>query len=167
MYKIVLLDSTHDRSQFDCTNEILNNYLKTQASQDVKRKLAACFVMINEENEVKGFYTLSSASIPKEDLPLSISKKLPRNYENPPTTLLGRLAIDKSVFGQGIGKILLTEALKRSYYQSEIIGSMAVIVDPIDEKAKEFYEKFDFIQLDSGRMSLPMQKIKKLVEMFK
>lgn len=164
MYKIVVLDSAHERTKFNCGNESLDNYLKTQVSQDVKRKLSSCFVMIDKDNTVKGYYTFSSASIPREDLPLSISKKLPRAYQNPPATLLGRLAVDESLAGQGIGGSLLTEALERSYYQSELIGSMAVIVDPIDDNAKQFYEKYGFLQLDSGKMFLEMKQIKKLIE---
>ncbi|PIY12281.1 MAG: GNAT family N-acetyltransferase [Flexibacter sp. CG_4_10_14_3_um_filter_32_15] len=164
MYKIAVLDSTHRREEFSCGNEILDNYLKKQASQDVKRQLSACFVMVDEQNNVKGYYTLSSASIPRENLPLSIAKKLPRNYENPPATLLGRLAIDKSLAGQGAGGSFLAKALERSFHQSKIIGSMAVIVDPIDENATKFYGKFGFLQLDSGKMFLEMKQIAKLVE---
>ena len=164
MYQIVVLDKAHERANFDCGNEVLNNYLKTQVSQDIKRKLSSCFVVIDKEHNVKGYYTLSNASIPREDLPLSIAKKLPRAYQNPPATLLGRLAIDKSLAGQGMGGSLLAKALERCYYQSELIGSMAVIVDPIDENAKRFYEKYGFLQLDSGKMFLEMKQIKKLIE---
>lgn len=166
MYKIAVLDSTHQREEFSCENEILDNYLKKQASQDVKRQLSACFVMVDEENNVKGYYTLSNASIPRENLPLSIAKKLPRNYENPPATLLGRLAIDKSLFGQGAGAVLLIQALRRCFHQSKIIGSMAVIVDPIDENAISFYDKFGFLQLDTGKMFLEMKQVKKLIDTY-
>ena len=73
---------------------------------------------------------------------------------------IGRLAIDNKFQGQGVGKLILIDALKRSYELSKIIGSFAVIVDPIDKNAEHFYEKYGFIKLpDSGKMFLPMKTI--------
>ena len=90
---------------------MLNNYFKQQASQDVKRKLAACFVLIDEESlSIMGYYTLSNNSIPLDHFPENIQKKFPKSYNSIPTTLLGRLAIDKKYQGFGIGKILLIDA---------------------------------------------------------
>jgi predicted GNAT family N-acyltransferase len=90
-------------------------------------------------------------------------KKLPKNYQSIPTILLGRLAIDKEFQGFGYGKILLIDALKRSYEVSNEIGSFAVVVDPIDKTAEEFYLKYDFIKLpDSGKMFITMKTLKLL-----
>ena len=77
---IELLDKKHNRKDFDCGKELLNNYLKNQAGQDVKRKLTACFVLAEEEtNNIKGYYTLSSNSIPLSSFPEQIQKKFPKN----------------------------------------------------------------------------------------
>ena len=161
----VPLNSKHEKSEFACGNKYLDNYIQRQASQDIKRKLSACFVLTNEENEVKGFYTLSNAGIPREAIPKTISKKLPRAYGSLPVTLLGRLAINQKHKGQGLGKLLLIDALKRSFEASKVIGSMAVVVDPIDENAAKFYEKYGFILLpDSGKMFLPMKTIEHLLQ---
>jgi predicted GNAT family N-acyltransferase len=162
-YLTVPLDSKHKKSEFTCGNTYLDNYIQKQAKQDIKRKLSACFVMTNEENEIKGFYTLSNAGIPREVIPEEIKKKLPRAYESLPVTLLGRLAISEKNKGQGLGKLLLIDALKRSLEVSKVIGSMAVIVDPIDENAVKFYIRFGFISLpDSKKMFLPMKTIEQL-----
>lgn len=163
---IELLDKSHNRKDFDCGKELLNNYLKNQAGQDVKRKLSACFVLIDKETEiVKGYYTLSNNSIPLTYFSEPIQKKLPKSYASIPTTLLGRLAIDMKYQGSGIGKILLIDALKRSYGISKEIGSFGVIVDPIDKDAERFYTKFDFIKLpDSGKMFIATQTLKDLFE---
>jgi GNAT superfamily N-acetyltransferase len=76
---------------------------------------------------------------------------------------LGRLAIDKSQQGKGIGKVLLIDALKRSYGISHEIGSFAVVVDPINLEAENFYEKYDFIKLpDSGKMFIAMKTLHEL-----
>lgn len=163
---IELLDKIHNRNDFDCGNELLNNYLKTQAGQDAKRKLSACFVLTETEtNAIKGFYTLSNNSIPLNSFPTTIIQKLPKSYTSIPTTLLGRLAINKKYQGLGIGKILLIDALKRSFQNAQIIGSFAVVVDPIDENAEAFYTKYDFIKLpDSGKMFIAMKTLNDLFE---
>ncbi|MGC4130095.1 MAG: GNAT family N-acetyltransferase [Bergeyella sp.] len=163
---IELLDKNHNRNDFDCGKELLNNYLKNQAGQDIKRKLSACFVLSeNETNTIKGYYTLSNNSISLSSFPEEIQKKLPKSYTSIPTTLLGRLAINKNFQGKGIGKILLIDALKRSYELSKEIGSFAVIVDPIDEEAENFYKKYDFIKLpDSGKMFIAIKTLKELFE---
>lgn len=160
---IELLDKKHNREDFDCGKELLNNYLKTQAGQDFKRKLAVCFVLSNNEKNIQGYYTLSNNSIPLSSFPDAIRNKLPKSYNAIPSTLLGRLAIDKKYQGQGIGKILLIDALKRCHEISEKIGSFAVIVDPIDEEAEKFYKKYDFIKLpDSEKMFIATKTLQEL-----
>ena len=162
-YITLPLDSKHEVSEFTCGNIYLDNYIQKQAKQDIKRKLSACFILCDEENKVKGFYTLSNAGIPRELIPEEISKKLPKAYRSLPVTLLGRLAISKKNRGEGLGKLLLIDALKRSLEASKNIGSMAVVVDPIDEKAVEFYNRFGFILLpDSEKMFLPMKTVEQL-----
>lgn len=158
------LNSTHEKSAFACGKEMLDDYLHKQANQDVKRKLSACFVIRDGQTDlIKGYYTLSNNSIPLEVIPDEIRKKLPKSYKTIPTTLLGRLAIDHNYQGQGIGKLLLIDALKRSYELSKSIGSFAVIVDPLDSEAERFYEKYGFIKLpDSKKMFLPIKTIEQL-----
>lgn len=160
---IELLDKKHNREDFDCGKELLNNYLKTQAGQDIKRKLSACFVLSENGASIQGYYTLSNNSIPLNSFPEHIQKKLPKTYNSIPTTLLGRLAIDKKYQGKGIGKILLIDALKRSYETSQNIGSFAIVVDPIDEEAENFYKKYDFITLpDSKKMFIATKTLQEL-----
>ena len=160
------LNSSHRKKEFLCGKDLLDNYLQKQANQDIKRKLSACFVLNDKEtNLLKGYYTLANNSIPQNLIPTEFKKKLPKSYTSIPTTLLGRLAIDIRFQGKGIGKLLLIDALNRSYLISKSIGSFAVIVDPIDEDAEKFYDKYGFIKLpDSGKMFLPMNTIKTLFE---
>jgi GNAT superfamily N-acetyltransferase len=167
MYLSKILSPFHRRNEFNSGNESLDNYLKTLVNQDISRKLSACFILssIEDESKIKGYYTLSNNSIPLELIPEQLQNKLPKSYKNVPTTLLGRLAIDKKYQGTGLGKKILIDALKRCFEVSKIIGSFAVVVDPIDEKAFNFYEKYGFIRLpDSGKMFLPMKIIKQLFE---
>jgi predicted GNAT family N-acyltransferase len=161
-YVTVLLAGSHDKSKFSCGKAMLDNYIQKQAKQDVKAKVSACFILSDDHREIKGYYTLSNGSIPNSQLPESVLKKLPR-YHNLPVTPLGRLAVDNKFKGQKLGELLLVDALRRCYDTSSKIGSMAVIVDPIDQEAADFYTGFGFIQLpDSGRMFLPKATIEQL-----
>ncbi len=160
-YSTEPLNANHIRKNFSCGKSILDDYIKIQARQDIKRKLATCFVLTNEENNVIGYYTLSNTSIERRILPDEIIKKLPPSYKNLPATLLGRLAVDQNYFGKKLGEFLLIDAMKKSSLVAKVsIGSMALIVYPIDESAIAFYTKYGFILLpDSGKMFLPMQTI--------
>lgn len=160
------LASRHDRKAFSCGKKMLDDYFYNQAGQDIRRRLSVCFVYPGPEaGLVRGYYTLANNSIPQRWIPETISKKLPRSYGNIPTTLMGRLAVDTRFQGKGIGKILLIDALKRSYEASEQAGSFAVVVDPMDEEASRFYEKYGFLALpDSGKMFMPMKTVKSLFE---
>jgi GNAT superfamily N-acetyltransferase len=162
--KIVRLEKKYDKSNFDCGYVLLNGYIKTQARQDVDRDLSACFSLIDDINVIKGYYTLSANSIKRDSFPENLSKKLPPSYQDLPTVLLGRLAIDKSLQGQGYGEIMLIDAMKRCYEISESLGTIAIVVDPIDEKAQRFYDRYGFIVLpDSEKMFLPMKTIQTLI----
>jgi len=162
---IAQLRKRHNKSSFNSTNEQLNYYLHRQVSQDVKRKISICFVLVDNLDTVLGYYTLSNTSVPLVDLPPQLVKKLPPSYTQIPATLLGRLAVDQSISGQGWGAHLLIDALRKSLEVSLAqIGSLAVIVDPIDNLATSFYEKYGFIHLpDSAKMFLPMETIAKLI----
>jgi len=161
-----ILSNSHKKLKIDfsCGKELLDTYLRTQASQDVRRKLSACFVSLNAETGlIQGYYTLSNNSIPLDIVPDSFKNQLPDTYRSIPVTLLGRLAVDNRFKGTGIGRMLLIDALRKSYEISKSIGSFAVVVDPLDEDAENFYTKYGFILLpDSHKMFLAMKTIGKL-----
>ena len=160
------LNKTHQKNSFSCGEELLDNYLKRQAGQDIKRKLSVCFILNdNESDEIQGYYTLSNNSISLDLIPNSFKKHLPKSYTSIPTTLLGRLAVDNKYKNQGLGKLLLVDALKRSFEVSKISGSFAVVTVPLNENAEKFYSKYGFIKLpDSGKMFLPMKTVKLLFD---
>ncbi|WP_304067861.1 GNAT family N-acetyltransferase [Pedobacter glucosidilyticus] len=161
--RIVHLEKKHDKSKFTCGYELLDNYIRKQARQDVNRDLSACFVLVDNHDTVKGYYTLSANSIKREEFLDDLAKKLPPSYTELPTILLGRLAIDESIKGNGYGEKILLDALNRSLAISESMDSIAVVVDPIDEKAQNFYLQYGFILLPtSGKMFLPMKTIKEM-----
>jgi len=158
------LGKHHDRAAFDCGVEALNRYIREQAGQDTKKKIAATFVLVGDtSSSIAGYYTLSSTSINIGELPKHIAKKLPR-YPLMPATLIGRLAVDRRYQGKGCGEMLLVDALKRSLISTKQIGSIAVVVDAKDNAAKAFYTHFQFIPLVnySHRLFLPMVVVQAL-----
>src|SRR5689334_3585982 len=102
----------HDRKNFCCEVESLQQYFRTKASQDARRRLSAVFVLA-EGAEVLGYYTLSSYTIDTGELPHGIERRFP-SYPKLSATLIGRLARDEKCKGTGIGKLLLVDALQRS-----------------------------------------------------
>jgi len=142
--------------------EALDRYLKEQASQDAKKRAAAPYVLRSTDGRIAGYYTLSSDNIRVDDIPAELVKQLslPR-YPVIGATLIGRLARDLSFRGQGIGELLLVDALKRALELSKQIASAAVVVDAKDAKAHDFYRDFGFIGFPEtvNRLFLPMRTI--------
>ena len=159
--KIEPLGKKHDRTVFSCGNDALDTYLKKRASQEAKKKIATTFVMANSQTKaVAGFYTLSATSFLLADLPDETAKRLPK-YPQVPATLLGRLAIDSRYQGSGYGEIMLIDALRRALQATTEVASYAVVVDATDERAKAFYEHYEFRAFPDRklRLFLPMKTI--------
>ena len=137
----------------------------TQASQDVKKNLAAVFVLTPNRKTVAGYYTLSQYSVDADTIPEEIKRKLAK-YQLIPATLIGRMARNISYKGQKVGELLLMDALKRCYVLSKEVASWAVIVDAKDEKAVDFYKKYGFIEIPNNpqKLFLPMRTISKLAK---
>lgn len=146
-----MLDQDADRSAFNCGIEALNRYFQQQITQDIRRRVAACFVAVTEDDRIAGYYTLATASVLLTDLPKSIGKKLPR-YPSVPTVRMGRLAIDLQFRGIGLGGALLADALERAS-RSEI-AAFAMMVDAKDEQAVSFYQHHGFIPLPDATQTL-------------
>ena len=155
----------HNRTAFHCGAEPLDLYLKQQARQDADKRVAAPFVAVNPPNtRVLGYYTLSASVLTLADLPDELARKLPR-YPQLPVTLLGRLAVDESTKGQGLGEHLLMDALHRSLAHADQIAAMAVVVDAKDESAASFYRHFGFLTLQPqpSRLFVPMRLVAQLL----
>lgn len=160
-FRIEILDpAVHRREEFSCESPDLTEFLRTRARKEVKSRASACFVLVPvvDPGQIAGYYTLSATTVELEKLPVELTKKLPR-YPRLPATLLGRLARALVFKGQGIGDLLMVDALKRSYDNSSVIGSVAVVVDPKDDHAVKFYGTFGFQPLDGQKMFLPMKAI--------
>lgn len=148
----VELMGNHDRSQFDCGVDALNNYLQKQARQDIRRRVTACYLLVEiETDNIAGFYTLAAGSVLLDDLPEMRRKKLPR-YPTVPVVRMGRLAIDKKFQGRKLGGVILFDAVQRIAISE--IGAHAIIVDAKDEVAAAFYRHHGFEAFASNPLLL-------------
>jgi ribosomal protein S18 acetylase RimI-like enzyme len=157
------LGARHNRAAFSCGVSPLEKYLQTQASQDLKKRLAAVYVLTPDGTTIAGYYTLSAYFVRLDKIPEEIARKLTRMPEVP-ATLVGRLARSSAFRGQGIGEILLTDALKRSLANSKHVASWTVIVDAKDANAVAFYKTYGFMEIPATPdcLFLPMETIAKL-----
>ena len=163
-YRVEPLGPGHDRTAFCCGVPELDAYLQRQAGQDLKRKLAAVFVLTADGANVAGFYTLAAQSILAAELPQDLSRKLPRFPL--PVTLIGRMAVSLSLQGQGWGEFLLLNALKRAALGSRQVASWAVVVDA-KAGARDFYVHQDFTPFPAQpqRLFLQMKTIEETFEL--
>ncbi len=164
--RVVQLDArAHDRSSFTSGRPSLDRYIRKQAGQEKRRKVTAVFVMtpVDEPSTIAGYYTLCAVGVDLEDVPEDIAKRLP-HYPVVSATLLGRLAVALRFRGQGLGGVLLVDALKRAHLATSDVGSPMVVTDPLDEEAATFYEKYGFRRLEGmDRMFLTMATIELLM----
>ena len=153
-WNFVPIDKKYQRGHFDCGYPILNDYLKKYARQNHEKGIAKTFVAISQAKSLRidGYYTVSASVIEFASLPKSYQKGMP-TYPIP-AILIGKLAVDNSVQGQGLGGELLVDALFRAVKASQEIGIFAVRVDALDLTAKEFYLKYEFIPFPAQTLSL-------------
>jgi GNAT superfamily N-acetyltransferase len=150
-----------ERSAFSCSTVPLDRYLREQASQDVKRLVASCFVVVEAATRtLAGYYTLAATSVAANDLPPEWVKRLPR-YPLLPAALIGRLAVDQRYQGRGIGSALLADAALRVLRSD--MKALALIVEAKDEQAVAFYQLQGFTPFASRPLSLylPLATVKK------
>jgi GNAT superfamily N-acetyltransferase len=150
----------HDRAAFSCGVAELDDYLKRRAGQDVRRRITRVFVCTEHEADVVlGFYTLSALAIDAGSLPEAQARKLPRHPI--PAALIGRLAVDRSAQGTGLGRLLLADAIQRTLSASEQVAIHAMVVDAKNEAARRFYQAYGFLALSDQpmRLFLPLRSV--------
>ena len=150
------LGPSHDRAGFTSGVAPLDRYLREQATQDIRRRVTACYVALEAPGaKIAGYYTLAAGGVPLTDLPESLAKRLPR-YPSVPVARLGRLAVDQAYRGRKLGSALLWDAGMRAL-RSEI-AVFALVVDAKDEPAEAFYRHHGFVALGSqpGQLVLPL-----------
>lgn len=159
-FRVEALGPDHARDGFSCGAAALDNYLARQASQDMRRRVSACYVAMEiSTGKLAGYYTLAAASVPLTELPEPITRKLPR-YPSVPVARVGRLAVDQAFHGRKLGGALLADAVLRAA-RSEV-AVYALIVDAKDDTAVAFYRHHGFESLGgrSRQLFVPLERFR-------
>lgn len=153
MLSIRPLAGRHDRRAFESGSEPLDAWLREIAQQHQRRGLSKVFVATSDDapTRILGFYALTACEVVSSDLPEEMAKRLPRRI---PGLRLGRLAVDRSVQGEGLGELLLMNAIDRSKSVLEHAGVFALFVDAKDDGAAGFYRKYGFRPLPAQPLTL-------------
>jgi GNAT superfamily N-acetyltransferase len=158
MIRLEPLTGHHDRNGFDCGVEALDVWLRQVASQHQDRGISRTFVAVPADaaaaqawepsglrvttHSILGFYALTSAFVLTGDLPAKQAKRYPRQI---PVTRLGRLAIRRDMQGQGLGQLLLVDAINRARAAAQVVGSTGLFVDAKNQTVARFYAQYGFI----------------------
>lgn len=152
------ITADHDLSQFDSGRLVLDDWLRQRATKNENSGASRTYVVC-EENVVVGYYCLATGSVECNQAP----GKIKRNMPDPiPIMLMGRLAINKTQQGQGLGRALLKDALLRTLKAAEIAGIRAFLVHALDEEAANFYRNNGFLvsPIDSLVLMVPLETIR-------
>lgn len=162
MWGIETFDANkHDRSQFDCGVDEMNDWLQRTANQAAKKGNSLTRVLVaGEDPRILGFYAQTAYQLVGEDLALAFSGN--RRYPVP-CVLLARLARDVSVRGQGAGEVLIAHALRSCIRVSEEVGVEFVVVHALDEADALFYESFGFERFANHphHLLIPLKTVRK------
>lgn len=167
-FQVETLGRQHDRRGFRCACAPLEEYLRRRALQDQRKRIAICHVLVapDEPTRVLGYYTLSGYTVHLTDLPADASARLPR-YPDVPAALLGRLAVAQDRRGQGLGELLLMDAMHRCFTRvASQMGVHALVTHAKNDTAAAFYRRYDFVSLPATPLTLflPMSTIAGLYE---
>ena len=163
---IELLDKTHNRAGFDSGNEALNQYLQKIARQHNQKGISRTFVLTDTDSQkpqtILGFFTLSLCEIRSVRLLDKLAKKYPQTISG---VKLARLAVDKTQQRQGIGEILIIDAMQKALIIAENAGVVGLFVDAKDEFAKNYYARYGFVSLKDSvlEMFLPLTTIQQII----
>lgn len=144
-FSLELLQRKHQRHLFDCGQPEVNGWLHTRAMQHQDKRLSATKVLIDQDRAVTGFYTLATGQVDFGDLPADLAKKLPRRAL--PVAVLAWLGVSKTRQGEKLGNLLLAQALRDCHEAGQTFAFVAVILDCIDDRAKAFYQRWDFAEM--------------------
>jgi ribosomal protein S18 acetylase RimI-like enzyme len=135
-FTVEILRLQHDRTNFSCGVAELDRYFRELVGQDVRRRLSNCFVALDPNATVAGYYTVAATGVPLTELPAEQTKRLPR-YPSVPAGLIGRLAVDQRFRSRGVGSLLIVDAVARAMRADTAI--YALVVDAKDDAALRFY----------------------------
>jgi len=153
-FKTEPLSQSHSVEQFDCREGALDEYLKKYALQSQAAGAARVYVVALDA-QVVGYYSLSAGSVEAAAASPRLIKGLARN-QPVPIVLLGRLAVDRTQQGRGLGTLLLRDAVLRFLQAAEIIGARALLIHAKNDKLAQYYARFGFEPLPTNPLHVAL-----------
>jgi len=144
-FRLERLDRSHPRKAFTSGQAQVDDWLATKALQNQDKHLAATRVLVDDAGAIAGYYTLATGQVDFGDLPPALAKRLPRRML--PVAILAWLGVTTVRRGQGLGRLLLAQALRDCHEAGQTFAFVAVILDCVDDASKAFYQHFDFVEL--------------------
>jgi GNAT superfamily N-acetyltransferase len=154
----------HPRSRFKCGEEQVDDWLATKALQNQQKHLSITKVLLDKAGAIAGYYTLATGQVDFADLPPDVTKRLPRRTL--PVAVLAWLGVHTDRHGEGLGRLLLAQALRDCYDAGRTFAFTAVILDCLNESAKAFYQQWDFAELPGHpyRLFLSTKRLEAMME---
>ncbi len=151
-FRLARLDARHQLDRFDSGNDALDTWLKRHAPAAQQMDTARTFLLLSVEDEVLGYFSLTMGSVLRQDVPARLVRGLPSYPVG--MVLLARLAVDRRFQRQGLGGLLLVEALRKAVAAGEAAAARLVVVDAIDESAARFYARQGFVAVPEHPLRL-------------
>lgn len=151
-FRLERLARTHRRRQFQSGERLVDEWLATAALQNQEKHLSATRVLVAPTEAIAGYFTLATGQVDFGDLPAELTRRLPKRVL--PVAVLAWLGVARDHQGQGLGQRLLAQALADCHSAGRTFAFVAVILDCLNDAAKNFYLKWDFQELPGHPMRL-------------
>jgi GNAT superfamily N-acetyltransferase len=163
-YRLERLRRDHPRKRFASGEKAVDDWLRAKALQNQEKRMSVTRVLLCESGDIAGYFTLATGQVDFQDLPDELAKGLPRRAL--PVAVLAWLGVDSRLHGQGLGRLLLAQALRDCYEAGETFAFLAVILDCLNDAAKAFYKKWDFRELPGHpyRLFLSAKRLAAMME---
>jgi GNAT superfamily N-acetyltransferase len=163
-FRLERLHRDHPRKTFRSGQEQVDDWLATKALQNQEKHLSVTKVLLDNASAITGYYTLATGQVDFGDLPDEMRKRLPRRML--PVAVLAWLGVGADRQGQGLGRLLLAQALRDCHEGGQTFAFIAVILDCINDAAKTFYQKWDFEELPGhpSRLFLSAKRLEAMIE---
>lgn len=147
----ILLSNDHQISDFECGEKVLDDWLKRKAIANQQSGASRTFVVVDEQNIVRGYYALAAGAVAHKEVGSNIKRNMPDPI---PVMVLARLAVDIHAQGLKLGASLLKDAVTRVYSVAENAGVRAMVVHALNDRAKQFYQHYGFSESPINPMTL-------------